>query len=115
MIKDWKDVDNIVHEDHLTIWATTEPDDWCGEHPDFPEYLASLKANTPAADPAKIYLLHDIGSDMVVRAFRSLRALEDFAASRGMPRGDWQYEEVELDEGKPDQLNTPTADGARPR
>lgn len=27
-----------------TCWPETTDDDWCGEHPDFPDYLASLKA-----------------------------------------------------------------------
>lgn len=26
-----------------TMWSETEYDDWCGEHSDFPAYLASLK------------------------------------------------------------------------
>jgi len=26
-----------------SAWPRTHEDDWCGEHPDFPEYLASLK------------------------------------------------------------------------
>jgi hypothetical protein len=27
----------------LATWADTEEDDWCGEHPDFPAYIAGLK------------------------------------------------------------------------
>lgn len=32
------------------IWPRTRPDDWCGEHPRFKDYLASLEAN-PSDSP----------------------------------------------------------------
>lgn len=27
-----------------TLWPETEWDEWCGEHPDFPEYIKSLNS-----------------------------------------------------------------------
>lgn len=36
------------HENESTAeWPRTAHYDWCGEHPDFPEYLESLKTSTP--------------------------------------------------------------------
>lgn len=29
------------------VWSVTFDDDFCGEHPDFPEYLAWRKINSP--------------------------------------------------------------------
>ncbi len=33
------------------FYPETEGDEWCGEHPDFPEYLQSLKRSEPCAAP----------------------------------------------------------------
>ena len=37
-------------------WKFVHEDDWCGEHPDFPEYLASLKRQSPPAIAAGKYV-----------------------------------------------------------
>ncbi len=52
-------VENFPNEGntHQVIWPETEPDDWCGEHPDFPAYIqsrqkpASYKIKPPTLRP----------------------------------------------------------------
>jgi len=46
-------------------WAPTTPDDWCGEHPDFPEYVASLKRpRAPDAVVVEGPLIHTLTGEI---------------------------------------------------
>jgi hypothetical protein len=40
------------HNCALSCWPITMDDDWCGDHPDFPAYLASLR--TAASNSADL-------------------------------------------------------------
>jgi hypothetical protein len=33
-----------------SVWPSTQGDDWCGEHPDFPAYLKARSAEPKAAE-----------------------------------------------------------------
>jgi hypothetical protein len=35
-----------------SVWPEVDPDDWCGEHPDFPAYVASQSTCKPPDESA---------------------------------------------------------------
>lgn len=67
-IEEWLSVDRGVFEG---MWPETSGDGWCGEHPDFPEYVASLRpSRTPATPIDSIRVeaaLRDVGADAAGR------------------------------------------------
>jgi hypothetical protein len=42
----------VSDQDFAPFWPKTDFEDWCGEHPDFPAYIASLKTEPHGMTPA---------------------------------------------------------------
>lgn len=40
-------------DDIFLAWPPVTEDDWCGQHPDFPAYIASLKPPEPQTRPCE--------------------------------------------------------------
>jgi hypothetical protein len=68
------------------FFPQTESDDFCGEHPDFPAYIASLKTTVPSeVEALELQLAGDGGALLVLRtAINQGMTISDFTVERLM-------------------------------